>query len=517
MITVVAMFGFSWGLVFLITPLVVRLAHTLALFDIPSERKIHREPTPRLGGIALFSAFFLPFLGFYVRFCSSLHLSLDHILLKPEWLGIVIGGVIIFSVGILDDIRGVSPSFKFLAQCTSAIAAFSGGLTVGDLSLPFGNVLSLPFSLSLTLTLLWFVLIINGFNLIDGMDGLAAGTAFIAAFFLLIICFQYERYYMALPTVMVAGATLGFLHYNLNPARIFMGDSGSYFLGYTLAAIALKVSRDERGTTNLLVPALILLLPITDALMAAIRRGLRGMHIFRADKEHIHHCVLRQGFSQKHTVFCLYAVTFVAGTVATVVSCTPPLIAAVLVILTLSTFLFLAHTVGYLACVTETPPIRSFTGLLRYAGLLSSLEIRCWALKRATTTLELRHTLSQLFSYMELDYAQLTIFSPPLTISTPRGERSPDNQRSSLRHSALPLHISLPLAEERHQHGYLIVEKAVGEGTLPVKILLLYLERITRLTLACVKKQSRFAESRETIHPRKQTYTLIARMPYPGG
>jgi UDP-GlcNAc:undecaprenyl-phosphate GlcNAc-1-phosphate transferase len=296
-----------------LTPLVRGLARRWGFLDHAlSSRKIHGKPIPRLGGVAIAAAFFAPLFALYFvnsevgrRFWSDpMH----------AW-GLFAGGLIIVALGIYDDVRGSGAKLKFAVQFGVAALMFWFGFRIEIISNPFGGAISLGV-LALPFTMLWIAGVINAMNLIDGLDGLAGGVAFIAVASTFAVSAMRGEPLMMLFSAAMAGAVLGFLFYNFNPATIFMGDTGSMFLGFVLATTSIKSSQKGSMAVSLVVPIIALGLPIADTLLAMVRRGIRGAPLFSADRGHIHHRLLNLGLSQRQAVVVLYASCLVLGSLA---------------------------------------------------------------------------------------------------------------------------------------------------------------------------------------------------------
>ena len=274
-------------------PIVRDIAFHVGAMDIPNERKVHKVPMPRLGGLAIFFGFLLGYM-LYGTHSSQMN-------------SILIGSFVIVLTGILDDIKPLKASVKFAGQLVAAcILVFYGNflmtnITAFGLDINFG-----PFSYFLTL--FFFFLCINCINLIDGLDGLAGGIISIYFLTIGIICvIQGSIGLDYVLTFIMLGSTLGFLVHNFNPATIFMGDSGSMFLGFIIATIALLGFKNVT-LTSLIIPLLILAIPILDTLFAILRRMLKGESISTPDKFHIHHQLLKRNFSQRQTVVIVYLI-----------------------------------------------------------------------------------------------------------------------------------------------------------------------------------------------------------------
>ena len=291
---------------FIATPVVKSIAQMVGAVDVPKDnRRMHNHPIPRMGGLAIFLGFLLSTLIF-VPMSSSMR-------------GMLLGGVIIVILGIFDDIYALPALPKLLVQIAAALVAVLHGNVIQVLSNP--NIFSEnPYwtlgSLAVPLSVIWIVAITNAVNLIDGLDGLAAGVSAIASMTVILVAVQMGYYHIAVMTAALAGGIIGFIRYNFNPATIFMGDTGSMFIGYMLAAISVYGAVKTAATVALIVPAIALGLPIMDTAFAIMRRYSNGRPIFQPDKGHLHHRLLAMGMNQKQAVLLMYAITAVLGIAA---------------------------------------------------------------------------------------------------------------------------------------------------------------------------------------------------------
>ncbi|MCH3914289.1 MAG: undecaprenyl/decaprenyl-phosphate alpha-N-acetylglucosaminyl 1-phosphate transferase [Acidaminococcaceae bacterium] len=288
--------AFAIGLIlsWVLTPYVKKLAFRLGAVDKPNARKVHHTIMARLGGLAIY-------LGFMAGAITCMQLTKDVV-------GILVGGTIITLVGIADDIFQLTAKAKLLGQIVAALVLVGFGVRIEWLNNPFGGYFYLDY-LSIPFTVFWVVSFTNVVNLMDGLDGLAAGVSAIASVTIILVALQQGLYPVAVITAALAGATLGFVRYNFNPATIFMGDTGSLFLGYMLAAISIYGAVKSAATIALIVPAIALGLPIMDTAFAIARRYLNGKPIFQPDKGHIHHRLLAMGFSQRQAVIFMYLIS----------------------------------------------------------------------------------------------------------------------------------------------------------------------------------------------------------------
>jgi UDP-GlcNAc:undecaprenyl-phosphate GlcNAc-1-phosphate transferase len=291
----------------MLTPLVRRLALAAGAVDDPGARRVHTSQVPRMGGMAIVIGFFAPLVALY-----ALRTPAGRALFTTTTVmaGLLIGALLIVAVGLLDDIRGVGAKHKLLLQIAAATAAFACGMRIDAVELPWVGVFHLGW-FAWPATVAWFVAIINAVNLIDGLDGLAAGVVFFACLTNFVIAALSGNYLILFVTASLGGAAVGFLFYNFNPARIFMGDTGSMFLGFVLAAASLLGAGSQKTPTlvAIIVPILALGLPITDMLVTIVRRFFAHRSIFAADREHIHHRLLDVGLTHRRAVLSLYTIS----------------------------------------------------------------------------------------------------------------------------------------------------------------------------------------------------------------
>lgn len=330
----------------LLTPIVRRLAHRFGALDHAlSARKIHGQAVPRLGGIAIVIAFYAPLLGLLFA-QSAVGETLGHE--RHFALGLFVGGMIIAALGVYDDLRGAGAGKKFAVQFLVAGTVYALGFRVDTIANPFGDPIALGWA-ALPFTLVWVVGVINAMNLIDGLDGLAGGVALVAVSTIFLVSMQRGQPLMILFCASLGGAILGFLFYNFNPASIFMGDTGSMFLGFILATSSIRTNQKSSTTVAVLIPIITLGLPILDTLLAISRRAVRGRPLFRADKEHIHHRLLGLGLSHRQTVLVLYGMCVVLGATALILTYVNSALITVtlLAVLAGSLFFFLRH-LGYI-------------------------------------------------------------------------------------------------------------------------------------------------------------------------
>ncbi len=286
-----------------LVPLVKRAAIHTGAMDIPNERKVHKKPMPRRGGLAISGAFLIGYMLF-ARMSTTM-------------LSILIGGFVIVLTGIFDDIKPIPAKIKFLLQIiASCIVVFYGHIALNKIGV-FGLVINFPEPINFIISILFIVAITNAINLIDGLDGLAAGVSSIYFATIAVIAYMLNKM-QGLDTILsliMLGSTLGFLVHNFHPAKIFMGDTGSLFLGFTISVVALL---GFKGTTltSLIIPILILAIPIFDTVLAICRRILKGEKIMAPDKEHFHHQLLKMKFSVPTTVLIIYGIDILFASVS---------------------------------------------------------------------------------------------------------------------------------------------------------------------------------------------------------
>ncbi len=295
---------------FATTPLVKKMAYKIGAIDVPKDgRRMHKQPIPRLGGLAIALAFLLTVLLFA---------ELDR-----QIRGILLGAVIIVVLGVVDDCLALKASFKFVVQIFAAVVVIYHGCTIRYLSNPLVCSATQYLDLknwSVPITIIWILAITNAVNFIDGLDGLAVGVSAISAATLLVIALLVGEAGIAVILTALLGACLGFLPYNFNPAKIFMGDTGSTFLGFILACLSIQGMFKLYAVISFAVPFLILGVPIFDICFAVIRRLARHQSPMQADRGHIHHRLIDMGFSQKQAVAITYMLTAMLGLSAVVLT-----------------------------------------------------------------------------------------------------------------------------------------------------------------------------------------------------
>jgi UDP-GlcNAc:undecaprenyl-phosphate/decaprenyl-phosphate GlcNAc-1-phosphate transferase len=314
-VLVVALIAFATAL--FTTPYVRRLALNVGMLDATGERRMHDQPKPRIGGIAV-----------YLGFAFALFSALGYIIKTKQFgdltnlhdlVGLIFGGTLILMVGIWDDVMGMSPRAKLLAQCTVAAISLLYGFQIPYISNPLhhGQPIYFPGWISLVLTMVWYVGMMNAINFIDGLDGLLSGITVISSISMITIALARGHAEIALVLAALAGGSLGFLRYNWNPANIILGDSGALFIGYVFATVSIIGASKTAFAISLLVPLVILALPVLDTAAAIVRRTRAGKAFYEADRGHFHHqLIFRFGLNVRQAVLLIYGVCVVLGVIA---------------------------------------------------------------------------------------------------------------------------------------------------------------------------------------------------------
>ena len=297
------------GTLFLI-PLVRKMSLRFQILDMPGKRKVHTKPVPTLGGIAIFISFIAAVL---FALCFNQEFRLEF---APYLMGLILGGAVVVVLGIFHDLNNLRPFVKLCGQILVGFLLFYFGLRIEYITNPFGGQIHLNLLTSLIVTVFWTVALINAVNLIDGLDGLAAGLTTISLLALLSIALFKHHLATIFLIAALMGTSVGFLKYNFYPAKIFMGDTGSMFLGFALACISILGYHKMVTSTALLIPLIALGIPIFDTLLAVVRRLLKRHSIFKADKKHLHHRLLDMGLSHKQVVLFLYLICAYFGVIA---------------------------------------------------------------------------------------------------------------------------------------------------------------------------------------------------------
>jgi UDP-GlcNAc:undecaprenyl-phosphate GlcNAc-1-phosphate transferase len=304
----IAAFASAFAITLVTTPLAKKISIKAGAIDYPKDRGVHKKPMPRMGGIAIVLGFMVTVLVLY-RFEAAMDVK--------QFSGFIVGASIIVVLGVMDDIKNLSAKLKFSIQIVAALIVIFSGTRINVVLWPVTAYLQ---AFSIPITLIWIVGVTNAVNLIDGLDGLAAGVSSIAALCLMVLCFITGTSTAVMLTAALAGACMGFLPRNFNPAEIFMGDSGSTFLGFVLGVSSILGVFKGYAILALVVSMLCLGLPVFDTIFAMLRRIAKNKPIMEADRGHLHHRLIDRGFTQKQAVLILYGISLLCGLLAIFIS-----------------------------------------------------------------------------------------------------------------------------------------------------------------------------------------------------
>jgi len=333
--------GFLFGLILSIifTPIAILLSKKFNVYDIPNKRKVHTRPIPRWGGIGIFLSFFSS-IGFiyllFPQFKTLLLYKLEftsnfigNLSIKTQLMGIIAGSILIFMLGIIDDIKNVRAITKLLVQIIAAYCVMDFGVRISGIVFPLNSkYYTLSILLSQIITILWILGFVNTINLADGLDGLAAGIVTIASGTFFVVSILQSKIYhnniflinqlqtSSILSIILCGVCLGFLFYNFNPAIVFMGDSGALLLGFLLGTISIIGTLKTTAVISLFIPVIIIALPVFDVIFAIFRRIRIGLLPTQPDKKHIHHRLLKWGWSQKEVVLFIYVISLILSIIA---------------------------------------------------------------------------------------------------------------------------------------------------------------------------------------------------------
>jgi UDP-GlcNAc:undecaprenyl-phosphate/decaprenyl-phosphate GlcNAc-1-phosphate transferase len=299
---------------FVFTPLMGRISERFGWVDKPRDgRRVHRNPVPRLGGVAIFAAVILALATLpFINNLVTQTLRTD----GAQLLRVLAPATLIFLIGVYDDFRGTNAPVKFTAQVLAGLLFCAMGGRIQALSVPLVGSIELHPMFGYALTVLWTVGICNAFNLIDGMDGLGTGASLFAALVMFVVSLMLGHPLVTVVAVVLCGSLVGFLPYNFNPASIFLGDSGSLFIGFTLAALSVQGTQKASTAVAIAIPLIAFGVPVADTGFSIIRRLIGGKPLFQGDREHVHHMLLARGWSQRRVVLALYATCALFGLAA---------------------------------------------------------------------------------------------------------------------------------------------------------------------------------------------------------
>lgn len=336
-------YGWAFAVALLVSlavmPAVILLAKKTGALDAPNARKVHKTPIPRIGGLGIYAGFMAAIVFVATKFGFDAEMV-------NETVGLVVSGSLIVALGLVDDYKNLPARIKLAGQiCAAAVLVVVFGVRIDFVTDPFGDYLYLEW-FAIPATMFWLVGLTNTVNLIDGLDGLAAGVASIASFTILLIALEQNFILVAILTAALAGAACGFLKYNFHPAQIFMGDTGSMFLGFMLAGISVTGAVKSVATIALIVPIFALGLPILDTTFAIVRRLRGGVPIFKPDKGHLHHRLLSVGFTQCQAVLLMYVISALFGLSAIALTAVSSQIAVVILLVVVAAIIYGVKKLG---------------------------------------------------------------------------------------------------------------------------------------------------------------------------
>ena len=399
-------------------------------------------------------------------------------------VGLLGGGALIFGLGLLDDLRGLSPGLQFGVQAWVGLVAYLCGIGIYSLHLPGHSVIPLGV-LSLPATIFWFVLVINAFNLIDGLDGLAAGITVFSSIVLLVLGMLRGGAFACVGLASLAGASLGFLRYNFNPATIFMGDCGSYFIGFILASLSILGSVKTQASVTILIPIIALGLPLMEAIWSGIRRFLLGQKLFRADKNHLHHRLLKLGYTERKAVLVLYALTVTLGLVALLLVQASDRIAGMVLVGLGLTAVVVIRRLGYIDYLTTEKFIgwaRDFTAVIGADGggrTFLGLQV---ALSESASLEELWQHLQAAARHLKMDTVNLELDGAFGDVRLRADFVEAAGFGAAPAFDALTtLRISMPVGDSDHRLGYLVLARCL-DRTDPEYHVLRRMEHVRRMT-----------------------------------
>jgi len=394
-----------------ITPVVRRLCERFKLLDVPADgRRVHTSAIPRLGGVAIYLSLLLALSS--LLFVSNL-VTESLQFYTPVLLKVLIPASLVLLLGVYDDLRGANAVVKFVGLGLIASLFYAMGGRIEALAVPFVGVVHFPPVIGFVLTVFWLVAISNAFNLIDGMDGLATGAALFSSVVILVVALSGGHLVMSVVTIVICGALAGFLRYNFNPASIFLGDSGALFVGFLLAALSLMGAQKATTAIAVITPILAFGLPVVDTTVTMARRLIGRRPIFQGDGEHIHHMLLKRGWSQRRVVLILYSVCAMFGLLAALSTKTSsPMTGFVLFVIAAAVIV----AVGQLR-YHEMDELRA--GVKRTVGnrriqVANNIRVRRagLALSKAVTLNDLFEAVRQMLDFEEFAYANVQLGQP---------------------------------------------------------------------------------------------------------
>ena len=393
----------------MLTPLVRRVSERFGWLNQPRDRRhLHPSPVPRLGGVAIFAAILLALSTLFL-----VNSIVAQTVRASSWevMRVLIPATLIFLVGVYDDFRGANARVKFAAQGLAGLIFCAMGGRIEALSVPLVGSIELPMVVGYALTLLWTVGICNAFNLIDGMDGLGAGASLFAGLVMLAVSLMLGHPLVTIVAVALCGSLIGFLPYNFNPASIFLGDSGSLFIGFTLAALSVQGTQKASTAVAVAIPLIAFGVPVADTGFSIVRRIIGRRPIFQGDREHVHHMLLARGWSQRRVTLVLYGACALFGLLALLMVSQPGIRSTGLVLFVVGAVIVLAiarlryHEIDEVKASMR----RSFTD--RHLRLANNVRLRraSYTMSKATTLKEIFSATEDLLELGEFVYANMKL------------------------------------------------------------------------------------------------------------
>lgn len=396
----------SFVLSLLLTLLVRYVAIKLHIVHVPTERCTHSSAMPRIGGLAIYLAFLI---SMFLILPIQEHFELQ--INNFQFRTLIIGASFVFLIGFIDDLYSLNPFFKLFGQIAIAIFSWYGGIKINTVSISMTSGLELGL-FSLPISVFWIVLVINAINLFDGLDGLAAGVTIFVSTLMLIMCVMTDKLPVAFGFAALLGSVLGFLKFNFNPASIFMGDCGSYFLGYTIATLSILGTIKGQTTLAMLIPFISLGLPVFDALLSPVRRYFNGQKIFTPDQHHLHHRLLHSGLEHRTAVLVIYGMTLLLSVIAFFLIYARDELAALILLIAAIVLFLIFSNLGYFNELKNSKANRIIKILSIYKGFnLENLIFKKVITKmRSSTSIEEMWTVSgEMFEKIGLDSAFLQL------------------------------------------------------------------------------------------------------------
>jgi len=462
MTTILITFLITLILSLVLTPLAKKMGIKLGAIDIPNDRKMHSNPIPRTGGVAIFvsamvSVSIAGFLGSDIS---------DLIILDREMLFLLAGAGVVFGIGLFDDFYRLGPRVKFLFQIIGATLAFFGGIHISGLSF-FGINIQLGL-FNYGVTVFWFLLFINAVNLVDGLDGLAAGIVVFTSLMMMTLSILNEDFVIALYFAILSGSVLGFLRYNFNPASIFLGDGGSYFLGYAIAGLSIVGSVKTQVGAAILIPIIAMGVPIFDTMLSPLRRFVRGRKMFRPDSGHIHHRLVGLGMTAQKAVLIIYFITLFLCIAAVIATNLRNEQAGLFLIILGVGAVFIVRKLGYFEYLASDKFYGWFKDMTDQTGL--SHERRTFLnyqieISKSETIEQMWDKVSRTSEFLEMDYIEMKLLESETAPGSPNGQCFPSCEFShgdfdpALMDWNRVMHIILPLSTKKYEFGSMSLSK----------------------------------------------------------